>query len=127
MATDRLPKVLINYKPRGYRNIGRPIARREDAFSLSRKQACGLYPWSRRRRRNNELSGISTWRFNLIEIICLPLDPVLSRFIEIYFSENRFSPYRVGLAVVNFEEASLQKVVCISCVLTSLLLTTLSD
>jgi hypothetical protein len=34
MTTDRLPKVLIlNYKPRGYRNIGRPIARWEDAFS----------------------------------------------------------------------------------------------
>jgi hypothetical protein len=44
MTTDRLPKVLLNYKPRGYRNIGRPIARWEDAFSLSRKQACGLYP-----------------------------------------------------------------------------------
>jgi hypothetical protein len=51
---SRLPKVLLNYKPRGYRNIGRPIARREDAFCWSRKQACGLYPWSRRRkiRRN---------------------------------------------------------------------------
>jgi hypothetical protein len=33
MTTDRLPKVLLNYKPRGYRNIGRPIARWEDAFS----------------------------------------------------------------------------------------------
>jgi hypothetical protein len=27
------------------------MARWEDAFSWSRKQACGLYPWSRRRRR----------------------------------------------------------------------------
>jgi hypothetical protein len=25
--------VLLNYKPRGYRNIGRPMARWEDAFS----------------------------------------------------------------------------------------------
>jgi hypothetical protein len=33
MTTDRLPKVLLNYKPRGYRNIGRSIARWEDAFS----------------------------------------------------------------------------------------------
>jgi uncharacterized protein YbgA (DUF1722 family) len=33
MTTDRLPKVLLNYKPRGYRNIGRLIARWEDAFS----------------------------------------------------------------------------------------------
>jgi hypothetical protein len=33
MTTDRLPKVLLNYKPRGCRNIGRPIARWEDAFS----------------------------------------------------------------------------------------------
>jgi hypothetical protein len=33
MTTDRLPKTLLNYKPRGYRNIGRPIARWEDAFS----------------------------------------------------------------------------------------------
>jgi hypothetical protein len=36
MTTDRLPKVLkvlLNYKPRGYRNIGRPMARWEDAFS----------------------------------------------------------------------------------------------
>jgi hypothetical protein len=32
MTTDRLPKVLLNYKPRGYRNIGRPVARWEDAF-----------------------------------------------------------------------------------------------
>jgi hypothetical protein len=24
MTTDSLPKVLLNYKPRGYRNIGRP-------------------------------------------------------------------------------------------------------
>jgi hypothetical protein len=32
MTTDRLPKVLLNYKPRGYRNIGRPMARWEDAF-----------------------------------------------------------------------------------------------
>jgi hypothetical protein len=47
MTTDRLPKVLLNYKPRGYRNIGRPIARWEDAFSWSLKQAFGLYPWSR--------------------------------------------------------------------------------
>jgi hypothetical protein len=27
MTTDGLPKVLLNYKPRGYRNSGRPIAR----------------------------------------------------------------------------------------------------
>jgi hypothetical protein len=33
IITDTLPKVLINYKPRGYRNIGRPIARWKDAFS----------------------------------------------------------------------------------------------
>jgi hypothetical protein len=33
MTTDRLPEVLLNYKPRGYRNIGRPMARWEDAFS----------------------------------------------------------------------------------------------
>jgi hypothetical protein len=33
MTTDRLPKVLLNYKPRGYRNIGRLKARTEDAFS----------------------------------------------------------------------------------------------
>jgi hypothetical protein len=33
MTTDRLPTVLLNYKPRGYRNIGRPMARWEDAFS----------------------------------------------------------------------------------------------
>jgi hypothetical protein len=33
MTTDRLPKVLLNYKPRGYRYIGRSIARSEDAFS----------------------------------------------------------------------------------------------
>jgi hypothetical protein len=26
MTTDRLPKVLLNYKPRGYRNIGRSMA-----------------------------------------------------------------------------------------------------
>jgi hypothetical protein len=26
MTTDRLPEVLLNYKPRGYRNIGRPMA-----------------------------------------------------------------------------------------------------
>jgi hypothetical protein len=32
MTTDRLPKVLLNYKPRGHRNIGRPMARWEDAF-----------------------------------------------------------------------------------------------
>jgi hypothetical protein len=35
-TTDRLPKVLLN--------IGRPIARWEDAFSSSRKKACGLHP-----------------------------------------------------------------------------------
>jgi hypothetical protein len=29
MTTDSLPKVLLNYKPRGHRNIGRPIARWE--------------------------------------------------------------------------------------------------
>jgi hypothetical protein len=33
MTTDRLQKLLLNYKPRGYRNIGRPMARWEDAFS----------------------------------------------------------------------------------------------
>jgi hypothetical protein len=33
ITTDRFPKVLLNYKPREYRNIGRPIARWEDAFS----------------------------------------------------------------------------------------------
>jgi hypothetical protein len=33
MTTDRLLRVLRNYKPRGYRNIGRPIARWEHAFS----------------------------------------------------------------------------------------------
>jgi hypothetical protein len=33
MTTDRLPKVLLNYKPRGYRNFGRSMARWEDAFS----------------------------------------------------------------------------------------------
>jgi hypothetical protein len=33
MTTDRLPKVLLNYKQRGYRNIGRPMARCKDAFS----------------------------------------------------------------------------------------------
>jgi hypothetical protein len=27
ITTDRLPKVLLNYKPRRYRNIGRPIGR----------------------------------------------------------------------------------------------------
>jgi hypothetical protein len=27
MTTDRLAKVLLNNKPRGYRNIGRPIAK----------------------------------------------------------------------------------------------------
>jgi hypothetical protein len=32
MTTGRLPEVLLNYKPRGYRNIGRPISRWEDAF-----------------------------------------------------------------------------------------------
>jgi hypothetical protein len=50
MATDKLPKVLLHYKPRGYRNIGRPTAGWEDSFSWNRKQACGLYLWSRRRR-----------------------------------------------------------------------------
>jgi hypothetical protein len=30
MTTDRLSKVLLNYKPRGYRNIGWPMARWED-------------------------------------------------------------------------------------------------
>jgi hypothetical protein len=52
MTTDRLPKVLLNYKPRGFRNIERPMATEEDAFSWSRKQACGLRPWSRRKRRS---------------------------------------------------------------------------
>jgi hypothetical protein len=33
MTKDRLPKVLLNCKPRGYRNIRRLIARWEDAFS----------------------------------------------------------------------------------------------
>jgi hypothetical protein len=33
ITTDRRPKVLLNYKPRGYRNIGRPMSRWEDAFS----------------------------------------------------------------------------------------------
>jgi hypothetical protein len=33
MTTDRLPKVLLSYKPRGYRNIGRSMARWKDAFS----------------------------------------------------------------------------------------------
>jgi hypothetical protein len=33
MTTDRLPKVLLNYKPRGCRDIGRPTVRWEDAFS----------------------------------------------------------------------------------------------
>jgi hypothetical protein len=32
-TTDRLPKVLLDSKPRGYRNIGRPMTRWEDAFS----------------------------------------------------------------------------------------------
>jgi hypothetical protein len=49
MTTDRLPEVLLNYKPRGYRNIGRPMARWEDAFPWSRKQACGIYPWNIRK------------------------------------------------------------------------------
>jgi hypothetical protein len=43
MTTDRLPKVLLNYKPRGYLHIVRPMDRLEDTFSRSRKQACGLY------------------------------------------------------------------------------------
>jgi hypothetical protein len=47
LRRNRLPQVLLNYKPRGYRNIGR-CARCEDVFSWSQKQACGLYPWSRR-------------------------------------------------------------------------------
>jgi hypothetical protein len=50
MTTDRLPKVLLKYNTRGYWNIGQPMARWEDAFSWSRKQVCGLYPWSRRIR-----------------------------------------------------------------------------
>jgi hypothetical protein len=33
MTIDRLPKVLLNYKPRGYRNIGQPMARCKDTFS----------------------------------------------------------------------------------------------
>jgi hypothetical protein len=33
MTTDRLPKVLLNYKPRGYQSIGQPVARWEDGFS----------------------------------------------------------------------------------------------
>jgi hypothetical protein len=33
ITTDKLPKVLLNYKPGGYRNIGRPMARWEDVFS----------------------------------------------------------------------------------------------
>jgi hypothetical protein len=33
ITTDRLPKVSLNYKPRGYRNIGRSMGRWEDAFS----------------------------------------------------------------------------------------------
>jgi hypothetical protein len=33
ITTDRLPKVLLNYKSSGYRNIGRSMARWEDAFS----------------------------------------------------------------------------------------------
>jgi hypothetical protein len=27
MSTDRLPKILLHYKPRGYHSVGRPIAR----------------------------------------------------------------------------------------------------
>jgi hypothetical protein len=53
MTADRLTKVLLNYKSRGYRNIGRPMARWENAFSWSWEQACGLYPWSRIRRNIN--------------------------------------------------------------------------
>jgi hypothetical protein len=33
MTTDRLPKILLNYKPRGYGNTGIPIAREDDAIS----------------------------------------------------------------------------------------------
>jgi hypothetical protein len=30
---DRLPKILLNYEPRGYGNIGISIAREDDLFS----------------------------------------------------------------------------------------------
>jgi hypothetical protein len=33
MTTDRLPKILLKYKPRGHRSIGRQIARWEDILS----------------------------------------------------------------------------------------------
>jgi hypothetical protein len=64
MTTDRLPKVLLNYKPRGYQNIGWPMARWEDAFCWSWKRACSLYPWSRRRRRLKCLP-YTNWECNI--------------------------------------------------------------
>jgi hypothetical protein len=44
MTTDKLPKILVNYKPRGHQGIRQPIARLEDTFSQSQKQAEGLHP-----------------------------------------------------------------------------------
>jgi hypothetical protein len=51
MATDRLPKVLLNYKPRGYRNIGRPMARWEDALL---KSETGLRPISLKQKKKKK-------------------------------------------------------------------------
>jgi hypothetical protein len=51
MTADRLPKVLLNYKPRGYRNVGRPMARWEDACILLKSET-GLWPVSFKKKKN---------------------------------------------------------------------------
>jgi hypothetical protein len=68
MTTDRLPKALLYYIPRWYRNIERPKARCEDAFSWSRKQDYGLYPWSRRRRPINAILCSTDVKWNKCRI-----------------------------------------------------------
>jgi hypothetical protein len=50
MITNRLSIILLNYKHRGHRSIGRPKAWWEDMFSWSRKKVNGLYPLRRRKR-----------------------------------------------------------------------------
>jgi hypothetical protein len=92
MTTDRLPKVLLNYKPRWYRNIGRPMARWEDEFSWNRKQSCGLYPWSRRRRT---MVTKVTWIFPTLSLRRTEKHKVLHvkwPLLLTDFNQNRYVP-----------------------------------
>jgi hypothetical protein len=65
--------LLANWGPYFFSRIKRPIARWEDIFFWSWKQANGLYPWKRRSRRRRRKLIFPSSYFNSGVVTLLPI------------------------------------------------------